>query len=430
MSLPRCIIKGFKNFRVIEFKEWLQAEKPFIEVYLERGHGYKRRCHEFGTVFKHLAGEKYRLNLKHHPIFNTKTIVRLWRYRGYCATCKGTRAERIEILSKESPHFTADYSWWLGRLFEESTIRGSSRLTSEDEMTLWRMDFARMNRMLRRYKIPEVTHLSVDEVYARNKSRFEGEDRDKKFFTVICDLKTRKVIWVSESRKKEALDQFFILIGKQSCEKIEVVATDEHDGYESSIKEHCPQATHVFDKFHILRNFEEAVNDTRRMLHEDSENDEIKRLSRGKFRFIFLQRANQRKKIDREHIESIIAVNKQFAILEYVKERFLSFFYAKDDAGAEDIFIEIGELVNQMCFDPLIRWWIKVEKKLEKFLRYFDCKVTTALSEGVNNVIKSLKRKAFGYRNMEYFRLKIMQKCGYLNSHYIPSSELLDDLTP
>jgi transposase len=353
--------------------------------------------------------------------------VRVWRYRGYCPKCKRVRSERIEILSKESPHFTSDYSWWLGRLFEESTIRGSSRLMKEDEMTLWRLDYARMKRMLKSYKIPEVTHMSVDEVYARKKDRFDGEDRDQKFFTVISDLKTRKVIWVSESRKKQALDQFFLLLGSERCKKIEVVASDEHEGYAASIEEFCPKAIHVLDKFHILQNFENAVNDTRMMLHEDTQDDEIKRLSRGKFRFVFLQRANQRTKVDREHIESIIAVNKQFSMLEYIKERFLSFFYAKDDADAEDIFIEIGELVKQMCFDPLIKWWNKVDKKLDKFLRYFECKVTSALSEGINNVIKMLKRKAFGYRNMEYFRLKIMQKCGYLNSHYIPNSDALED---
>gem|GEM_PF-4009986 len=59
----------------------------------------------------------------------------------------------------------------------------------------------------------------------------KGENRDDLFFTVICDLDTRKVIWVSSSRRKEALDEFFLIIGKKACEGIDVVACDQHNDY-------------------------------------------------------------------------------------------------------------------------------------------------------------------------------------------------------
>lgn len=71
--------------------------------------------------------------------------------------------------------------------------------------------------------------ISVDEVYAR-KTKLEEETRSDLFFTVISDLKTRKVIWVSQGRSKEALDEFFILLGKNACKKIKVVATDQFTG--------------------------------------------------------------------------------------------------------------------------------------------------------------------------------------------------------
>jgi transposase len=72
-------------------------------------------------------------------------------------------------------------------------------------------------------------------------------------------------------------------------------------------------------------------------------------------------------------------------------------------------------------FDPLKNWYNNLDKDWNTLTNYFAFKVTTSLSEGINNVIKMLKRMAFGYKNMEYFRLKIMQKCGYLNSNFIPS---------
>jgi transposase len=60
-----------------------------------------------------------------------------------------------------------------------------------------------------------------------------------------------------------------------------------------------------------------------------------------------------------------------------------------------------------------------------RLANYFRYRVTSAVSEGINNVIKALKRRAYGYRNMEYFRLKILQQCGYLNSRHIPHPGLL-----
>jgi transposase len=292
----------------------------------------------------------------------------------------------------------------------------------KDETTLWRLDLARMKRMLARYKIPKVTAISVDEVYARRKPKHAGESRDDRFFTVIADMKTRKVIWVAESRRKEALDQFFILIGKKAAEQIEVVATDQHEGYAASIREHLPQATHVWDRFHLMQCFEQAVNDTRKGLHEEQEKgSELSRLSRGQYRFVFVKKASRRTPAEKSHIDEVLRDNAGFAKLELIKERMLSFFDCQTEAEAKTIFEQLGDWIWQCRFTPLMRWYENFEQGWDTVKNYFRYRVTSALSEGINNVIKMLKRRAFGYKNMEYFRLKIMQACGYLNSRFIPT---------
>ena len=85
----------------------------------------------------------------------------------------------------------------------------------------------------------------------------------------------------------------------------------------------------------------------------------------------------------------------------------------------------MGDWIWQSGFEPLKRWYQRLEKGWETLRNYFIYKVTTALSEGKNNVIKTVKRRAYGFRNMYYFRLKIMQVCGYLNSKYIHSADQL-----
>jgi transposase len=354
------------------------------------------------------------------PILGMRTYFFFWREKRHCPGCNKVRSEQIEFLSEESPHLMMDYAWWLGRLCEIAAVTRVAELMGQGEMSVWRLDLARMKRMLSHYKIPEVRRISVDEVYARKKSKFEGESRNERFFTVISDLDTGRVIWVSESRDKKALDQFFLLIGEDACKKIDVVACDQHEPYASSTKQHCPQATIVWDRFHVMKIFEEAVNETRQSLHaEQAKGSEISRLSRGQFRFLFLKKASRRTEEEKMHIDDVLKDNAAFAKLELIKERMMTFFYAPDEASAKNIFEEVGDWIFQMGFKPLMRWHNNLEQGWETLKNYFRYRYTSALSEGQNNVIKMLKRRAFGYRNMLYFRLKIMQVCGYLNSRYV-----------
>jgi transposase len=107
--------------------------------------------------------------------------------------------------------------------------------------------------------------------------------------------------------------------------------------------------------------------------------------------------------------------------LEIIKERMLTFFNEPDELSAKTVFTEIGDWIWQADFKPLKKWYLNLEKNWETLKNYFEWRVTTSLSEAINNVIKSIKRRGFGYRNMQYFKLKIMQVCGYLNSRFMPT---------
>ena len=102
----------------------------------------------------------------------------------------------------------------MSRLTTETSVLATSRLESVDKSICYRVDKYILRRLLQGYKIPEVKRIAVDEVYARGPKQLKpGENRDDFFFTVIVDIDTHKVIWVSKSRRKAALDEFFILLG-------------------------------------------------------------------------------------------------------------------------------------------------------------------------------------------------------------------------
>lgn len=419
--IPRFL--QFPGYETRDVKDFQKTK--VVEIYLTRKDDKCFRCHRCQHELKGRLKE-YPMKIKSLPMMELACFIYLRRLCGWCENCKKTRAEEIDFLSRESPHLTQDFAWCLGKLCEISAVSNAAEHTQTDETTAWRIDFKRMQLMLKYYKIPPVTHLSVDEVYAR-KMKQEGDvSRDDKFFTIITDLKTRRVIWVSESRRKEALDEFFTIIGAEACANIKAVAMDQHEAYRASVKEHCPQAAVVWDRFHLMQSFNEVINDLRKDMFElVNKKAGVRPLLQGKYRYIFLKKSTRRTPTEKQHIDEVTSQNSILLKAELIKERLFTFFDAQSEEAAKEIFHEIGQWVRELALPGIRRWWENLFSEWDTLKNYFQFKVTSSLSEGINNVIKALKRQAYGYRNMAYFRLKILQKCGYLNSKHIPNIDFL-----
>lgn len=407
----------YTGYSTVDVK--ISSKDKTVKILLERKSNKSFKCHACGSRLERLRGH-HRYELKELPTMDYKTSVIFWRYKGFCSKCQKTRNEHVDFIAKESPHYTQKYAWWLGEMCEFSTIKQAAEFNDQSQSSLRNIDYKRMRRMLQKYEIPKVRWISVDEVYARRKSTFKNESRNAKFFTVITDLDTRKVIWVSDSRDKEGLDEFFMLLGKEACKEIRVVAMDQHEAYRSSVAENCPNAEVVWDRFHIMQSFNEAVNDTRKQLHDNLDNDDpIKPLTRGKYRFVFTKNKSSRSSKDQKHLESVFKMNADFFRLELIREHMAKFFESKAEEEAKEILDQMTYWIYECKFYFLKRWVDRFQSKWHVAKNYFKYRVTTAVSEGINNVIKAVKRQAFGFRNMNYFKLKIMQRCGYLNSKFI-----------
>jgi transposase len=417
-----AVFSTFQGFNVIDLKESRTTRS--VELVLEKKEDRKHFCTRCDSELGP-AHDRWRVRARHLRIMGWDVSVVFYREKRFCPTCKKVRSERIEWICDSSPHITFDLAWWLSRLSEETSVLAVSRLEGVDKEACYQVDKFILMRLLQGYVVPEVTHISVDEVYARSRQQLKkGEDRDDLFLTVIVDMKTRKVIWVSESRKKAALDDFFMLIGADARARIKVVATDSHEGYSASVRENCPQATIVFDRFHIVQNFNEKLNDERKAEFEnldpnDPRTDEIGDLMRGKYKYVYLTKEKNRGKLDQAHIDEVMSKNVKIAKLEIIKEHFHKMFDCPEKGDAQTMMEQCWAWARQCGANALALW---LEKMLdeERLWNYFTYKVTTGISEGINRVIKGLKWQAYGYKDMFYFRLKIMQKAGYLNSRFNP----------
>lgn len=404
----------FNGYKVRE----LRLQDEVVRVYLDRLDTKPKLCQACGTPLKNVRNRQRR-SIEDMRILDRRTFIHFTQIKGRCPQCRKVRIESVDFISHETPHLTRRYAFLLGRLCEIAPVSRVADLMGHGKMTLWRADLERMERYFINYKLPEdLTHLCVDEVYARTKHG-EEENRSDRFFTIITDLRTHKVVWVEPSRSRAALDRFFGMLGPEKCKKIAVIATDQHEEYTRAINTHCLNAIQVFDRFHLVKAFEEAVNDTRKVLYKMLPQPQVKKLARPKYRFIFLKADSKRSPEEKSHMEKVMKDNEAFMRLELIKERMLTLFDQPDSKAAAEVFSEMGDWIFEAGFPPLKAWWRRCKKQWSTIANYFTYRVTTALSEGINNVIKSVKRAAFGFRNMDYFRLKILQRCGFLNSQFM-----------
>ena len=410
--IPRMLM--IDGFDLVDVR--FSVERGFVETVVSPTQ--VMRCHRCDTPLGPCRS-RHPMKVMDMPIMTYTNHIVFFRRKGACTMCKKIRSERVNFLSAVTPHLTAQYVWWLSRLAEIAPISSAAGLVGLDKSTLWRIDFAHLKKLLASYSIPAPRRISVDEVYAYRKRQDENETRDDRFLTIVTDLDTRRVIWVSKSRRREALDQFFEILGPERTKGIKVVSIDQHRGYFLSVAEHCPHAAIVWDKFHILKGFGEAVNEARKTVRGYYPKDKRSKLTDGKYRFVFLKRAERRTQAERQHMDDVWADNKIFAQIEIIKERMLTFFDAPTVKEAQATFTEIGRWIFELGIPCLKQWYLNLRNGWATLKNNFDHRVTSAPAEGVNNVIKAIKRRSFGFCNMDYFRLKIMAVCGYLNSKYL-----------
>ena len=417
--LPQ-VFRSFQGFDVEDIKEWRVERR--LEIVLIKHADKEHRCSCCSSPLGR-QNSRYWVNAHHMRIMSWTVVVGFWREKRYCPDCNKIRSEAIDFIYDTTPHVTKDLAYWINRLTEITSVLQVSNLENIDKQTCYNVDKHMLTRYLQGYAIPEVTKISVDEVYARGKKQLkEGETRDDLFLTIIVDIATHKVIWVSQSRRKEALDEFFKIIGPEACAKIQVVATDQHAGYGASVKEYCPNATLVWDRFHLTQKFNDALNlDRRDELAQIDPQGEMQDLMNNKYRFLFLKRAYKRTEEDKKHIDEVMRLNTKITKMEIIKERFHQIFNCNSKADAELVMND----VYQWSFDAKawnIFKWLREIREEPTFWNYFLYKVTTGISEGINRAIKGIKWQAYGYKDMGYFRLKILQKCGYLNSRFTGAS--------
>lgn len=330
------------------------------------------------------------------------------RYR--CPIDGRIHTEEIEWIELGA-RVTKSFGRQVNRLTAITTNQEAGWFLGLNDEKVYRIDKAMLEGLfqIRLVPTPVSTDISVDEVAWKKHHRY---------LTNVVDVNEKVVTWNDKGRKAEVLNRYYESLGQENCRKIETVALDGARTYISSTTNHAINAMIVLDRFHATQKASKALDQVRRdelRKARKNENEELIELTNCKQRFILLK--NKSKLTDRQSVmlQRLCEINEPIYKAMLLKESFLATYELKteDDAIAH-LYAWIEEALNSGLPTFVEMAWSMVEK-IEYVLNWFRCMKSSAISEGFNNKIKRLKRMAYGYKDIEYFKLKIHQHCGYLN---------------
>jgi transposase len=348
-------------------------------------------------------------------LFEKRVYLHVVKRRYRCPKDKRIHIEEVPWVKKWG-RVTKRFAEKVNRLTAITTNQEAGWFLGLDDEVVYRIDKEMLEEKAREKLIPPpaAINLSVDEVSYRKYHRY---------LTNVIDVDERLVIWNDKGRKAEVLDRYYAGIGEEGCQRIESVALDGAKHYISSTNRYAVNAVIVYDKFHLMQKLNGAVDMVRkeelRRARAD-ENNELIELINCRQRFILFKNKNKLSEKQASYLQRLCKINQPIYQAMLLKESFLQIYSYRD---IEEVKAYLQDWINEALSSSLEVFKVLAQsfsQKMQYIINWFKKKISSAISEGFNNKIKRLKRMAYGYKDIEYFRLKIHQHCGLLNPKKFP----------
>jgi transposase len=232
--------------------------------------------------------------------------------------------------------------------------------------------------------------------------------RRHKYGTVVVDFADKSVPYVGKDRTKTSLSNYFRALGERKCRKIQAVAMDMWRPYEEAVRENCPEAQIVYDPFHIISAYGRDVVDKVRTQEVAKAAEEDKKVIKGS-RYLLLKNKSSLDPSRNEpaKLADLLQQNESINTVYVLKDDLKCLWGHKSKSKANSWFRDWYKRAKESGIALLDRFADKLKSHLPGILAYCDYPITTGIIEGINNKIKVIKRVSFGYRDMEYFFLRI-----------------------
>lgn len=338
-------------------------------------------------------GSRHR-DLKTVPIGSKHVFLKTEVPQCECKEC-GKSFEVSPSFAPSYVRYTKQLSDFVYELSRVMTVADVADVTGLSWDTVKDMITPYLQKTVDELRCRDLKHLAIDEIYVGRKN---------KFYTLVIDLDSGRVVWVAHGRGGDCLRKFWRRL-RLAKAKIAAVAMDMSAAYWKAVRDNLKAAAVVFDKFHIVKLVNEKLDDLRRALVRQAE--EIFKTSIKGLRFLLLTRRDHLTKEKMQTLDVALKFNQPLLAAYYLKEELL-LLWEQPTAEA------MGDFLESWC-RRAVETGLTAFKSLAKtllshrsgILSWFVHRINSGRMEGINNKIRTLTRSAYGYRDEGFFFLKL-----------------------
>lgn len=340
----------------------------------------------------------YHRQIRDLPITGREVYLNLEERQFYCPDCDRYFSERFSFVEPNRTT-TMRYEAYLYQRCLKTTIQA----VALQENLLWDVVEGIFHRQAENqtHHLDAVCWLGIDEIALR-----KGH---KNFACVLIDLQTGCLVEILKERTQAYLMAFFQQKGDDFLSQIEVFSCDMWDGFVTVAETLMPNAVIVVDRFHVMGNLHRALDSFRRALrriHKDA--PVLKNL-----RWVLLKHAQDLTDDEQLRLENAFNFCPQLEQMYQLKEDLrLWYDHFPDPEQAVRWLVQWIEQAQDLKNQYLDTFIATLQRWRPKILNFFSRGITNGLVEGINNVLKLILRRAFGYANFDHFRLRALAECG------------------
>lgn len=317
-------------------------------------------------------------------------------HRVVCRRC-GVKTERVDFLEGKHP-YTRRFNDAVARDCEDAAVSRVASKWGLSVQTVRRIDKRALQAWSDGRRRRPLRLMGVDEIFWKKGN----------CLTIVSDLELGEPIWAGPERKQETLDRFFAeRLPRRRRRSVLAVCVDMWEPFLLSLKKHLPRAAIIFDKFHVMKHVNAAVDETRRaefFRHKGV----LREVVRGK-RWLFLTRWRNLTRRKRGQLNEVFALNRRLFKAYFLKEQIERLWTYTYEGAARRFFEAWVESIKWQRLPAFKKLVGTLTRHLDGILSYCHHKVPFGVVEAINGNIRAIIRRGRGYRDHEYLILKVQK---------------------
>ena len=385
-------ILRWPGYRVYQYE--IDEKAKTLRLWVRRKRGTQKLiCSGCGRKFTDAHDSRER-EVRDLPWGEYRTTVVIEVYRVCCPNC-GVKVEKVPQLPSKAP-FSKRFEEAVGGACESASVRQVARQFRLAASTVRAIDLRYLERWNAARRQAPLKEMGVDEIYF---------GKSMKFITVVSNLESTEPIWFGPDRKQETLDEFFrTQLRRTQRERIEAVCVDMWQPFTNSVQQWAGNCQIVYDKFHVLRHANKAIDEVRRA-EFFRKGGRLREVVKGK-RWLLLTRWVHLDSQKRQQLNELFALNRR-VLKAYLLKESLERLWTYRYEGAMLRYLQ--SWIDQLRWQRLVPFQNLAQMlldHLEGILNYCRTKVRFGVVEAINSNIKTLLRRGRGYKNLRYLLLK------------------------